>query len=178
MAQQKVNEAQLHIDGVTITQSEAGSLHMAINSTITTDGSAHATIAGFNGTMWLLDVDPPIAFANVLFPETPSDALVLVNISQPVAVDHLAELTTFNQYLLAKEVVHVRVEGSTTVRVSGIARDYPITFSKDIDFDGFNGFAGISVSNPHVSLVPLNNFNATATIPNPTIWTVEVVSTK
>ncbi|KAK9418198.1 hypothetical protein SUNI508_08392 [Seiridium unicorne] len=174
IAQQKVDKAQLKIDGVAITQSETGSFNMAINSTITTDGSAHATIAAFNGTLWLLDYDPPFAFATVSFPETPSNALVLVNISQPVTIDHASELTIFNQYLLTRESVNVRVEGDTTVRVSGIARNYPITFSKDVEFTGFNSFNGISVTNPHVSLANASNFNATSTIPNPTTWTVEV----
>ncbi|KAH8202618.1 hypothetical protein TruAng_003219 [Truncatella angustata] len=158
IAQNKVNEAELHIDGVKITQSETGSFNMAINSSITTDGNHN----------------PPLAFAAVTFPETPSDALVLVNISQPVTIDHISELTIFNSYLLTNQSVNVRVEGDTTVRVSGIARDYPITFSKDVTFAGFNAFNGISVANPHVSLSTRNNFNATTNIPNPTSWTVEV----
>lgn len=177
IAQKKVDESQLNIDGVTISQSQTGSFNMAINSTITTDGSVHATIAAFAGTMWLLDHDPPLAFASIDFPETPSDALVLVNVSQAVDIDHMSELTIFNSYLLTNESVNVRVEGDTTVRVSGIARDYPITFSKDVEFAGFNSFNGISVTDPHVSLKNASNFNATTTIPNPTTWTVEVVGT-
>lgn len=175
MAQKKVDEAQLNIDGVAVTQTEANSFNLAINSTITTDGSAHATIHAFNGTMWLLD-ETPVAFASVMFPETASDAEVPVNISQTVTVDHLSELTAFNQALLVNETVNVRVNGSTTIRVSGIARDYPITFSKDIVFQGFNGFAGINVTDPVVGLTATKNFNATVNIPNPTVWSVEVVS--
>ncbi|KAI0176782.1 hypothetical protein BJ166DRAFT_7732 [Pestalotiopsis sp. NC0098] len=173
MAQKKVDEAQLNIDGVAVTQTEANSFNLAINSTITTDGSAHATIHAFNGTMWLLD-ETPVAFASVMFPETASDAEVPVNISQTVTVDHLSELTAFNQALLVNETVNVRVNGSTTIRVSGIARDYPITFSKDIVFQGFNGFAGINVTDPVVGLTATKNFNATVNIPNPTVWSVEV----
>ncbi|ETS87957.1 hypothetical protein PFICI_01785 [Pestalotiopsis fici W106-1] len=177
MAQSKVNDAKLTIDGVAVTQTEAGSFNLAINSTITTDGSAHATIAGFNGTMWLLDTDGPVAFTSIEFPETSSDAVVPVNISQIVTIDHLDELTTFNQRLLTNETVNVRVNGSTTVRVSGIARDYPITFSKDIAFAGFKSFAGINVTNPKVGLTQTKNFNATAIIPNPTLWSVDVGNT-
>ncbi|KAI1856972.1 uncharacterized protein JN550_013538 [Neoarthrinium moseri] len=174
MAQQKVDAAHLSIEGITISQSETNSLNMAINSTITTDGSAHAKIAAFSGTMWLLDHDPPLAFATVDFPEVSSDALVTVNTSQHLPIEHMEELTLFNQYLLAKETVNVRVQGDTTIRVSGIARDYPITFSKDVEIVGFNNFAGMKVDNTSVSLSTTKNFNATATIPNPTIWTIDV----
>ncbi|KAF7536517.1 hypothetical protein G7054_g4458 [Neopestalotiopsis clavispora] len=177
IAQSKVNDAQLNIDGVAVTETEPGSFNLAINSTITTDGSTHATIAGFNGTMWLLDTDGPVAFTSLEFPETTSDAVSTVNISQPITVDHLDQLTTFNQRLLTNDTVNVRVNGSTTVRVSGIARDYPITFSKDIAFAGFQSFAGISVTDPTVGLTQTKNFNATAMIPNPTIWSVEVGNT-
>jgi hypothetical protein len=171
-----VDDAKLHLDGISISQTKASSLVMSINSTITTDGSAKAVIAPFTGSMWLLDNDPPFVFAQVAFPETSSDPLVMVNISQTINVDSMPELTVFNQYLLSRDKVNVRVEGDTTLRVSGIAKDYPVTFSKDVEIVGFNSFAGISVTNAHVKLGTTNNFNATVTIPNPTIWTIDVVS--
>jgi hypothetical protein len=149
---------------------------MSINSTITTDGSVHATIAGFAGVMYLTDVDPPLEFATIDFPETSSDALVLVNVTQHIPVDNQTALTIFNTHLLTKDVVHVKISGPTTARVSGIARDYPVTFEKDVDIVGFNSFAGLAVVDPHITLVTKNNFNATATIPNPTIWNLDVVS--
>lgn len=176
IAQQKVDDAQLHVDGIRISQSEASSLQMSINSTITTDGSAKAVIAPFKGSMWLMDYNPPFVFAEIDFPETSSDPLVMVNISQAINIDRMTELTTFNEYLLSRDRVTIRVEGNTTLRVSGLARDYPVTFSKDIEMAGFNSFAGIKVQNITVKLGTTNNFNATATIPNPTIWTVDVVS--
>ncbi|ORY62172.1 uncharacterized protein BCR38DRAFT_347157 [Pseudomassariella vexata] len=174
IAQQKINEAKLHVDSIVVTNTRPNVLNMAINSTITTDGKVHATIAGFQSTMYLMDVDPPLAFATLDFPQTKSDALMVVNISQELTFDNLDAVKTFNAHLLSKEKINVKIEGDTNVRVSGIARNYPVSFSKNIEMVGFNNFAGVVVTNPHVNLNPVNNFNATANLPNPTIWTVEI----
>lgn len=175
IAQRKLNDAKLHVDSIVISQSKTNSLHMAINSSITSDGDVHATVHGFEGTMYLTDVEPPLAFAQVQFPETSSESLVLVNVSQELQISDMAALTTFNTYLLANETLTVRIKGDTTVRVSGIARDYPVTFEKDVQMAGFNGFKGTYVTNANVTAGgSTNNFNATAHLPNPTIWTIDV----
>ncbi|KAH8675783.1 hypothetical protein BX600DRAFT_494225 [Xylariales sp. PMI_506] len=174
IAQQKIDAATLSVDGVVISQTESNSLHMAINSTISVDGSIKATIGAFNGTMILTDYDPNFKFATLQFPEVKSESLIMVNISQELPIEYMTELTIFNTYLLTRESVHVRIIGDTTVRVSGIARDYPVTFDKEIEFVGFNSFNGLAIENPHVQLTTRNNFNATAVIPNPTLWTIDV----
>ncbi|OTA69025.1 hypothetical protein K449DRAFT_396401 [Hypoxylon sp. EC38] len=175
MAQQKLNEATLSIDGIVITNVETNSLNMAINSTITTDGSTHATIDGFEGTMYLVDTDTPLEFAKINFPETTSDALQTVNVSQEIPISNLGAFTTFNEDLMQKVIVYVAVKGDTHVHVSGISRAYGVAFSKTVPIQGLNGFQGLSVSNPHVSTAQVNNFNATAHIPNPSLLGLDVV---
>ncbi|KAI0148128.1 hypothetical protein F4776DRAFT_300780 [Hypoxylon sp. NC0597] len=174
MAQQKLNEAALAIDGIVITNVETNSLNMAINSTITTDGSTHATIDGFEGTMYLADTDPPLAFAKINFPETTSDALQTVNVSQEIPISDQGAFTTFNEHLMQQETVNVAVKGDTHVHVSGISRAYGVTFSKTVPLRGLNSFQGLSVANPHVSTAQVNNFNATAHIPNPSVLALDV----
>ncbi|KAI0136666.1 hypothetical protein BJ170DRAFT_677537 [Xylariales sp. AK1849] len=174
IAQSKINAATLNVDSIIISQSETNSLNMAINSTISTDGKTHATIAAFNATYYLLDYDPVFEFATIEFPEVSAESLVVVNVSQHMPIEHMTELTIFNTYLLEKETVRIKIKGETTVRVSGIARDYPVTFDKDIEMVGFNSFNGLSIENPQVRLADTNNFNGTVHLPNPTIWTIEV----
>lgn len=151
-------------------------MNMAINSTITSDGSTHATIDGFEGTLYLADVNPPLAFAKINFPETTSEALQTVNISQEVPIFDLHALTTFNEHLIQRESVQVQVKGDTYIHVKGISRAYPATFDKTVSLVGLNGFKGLSVTNPHVRIASTNNFNATAHIPNPSVLTLEIVS--
>lgn len=178
MAQGKLNAAEMHIDSIVVTQSETDSYNMAINATISADDSTHATIRGFEGTMYLMDVDPPAAFAKLQFPEVRSAAQINVNISQKVAVEDLASLVTFNSHLVQRKTLRVKVEGDTKIRVSGIDRDYPVTFSKEVELNGFDGFNGLSVSDINIAVgAKTNNFNGTSHIPNPTIFTLEVVST-
>ncbi|KAI0385798.1 hypothetical protein F5Y04DRAFT_276321 [Hypomontagnella monticulosa] len=174
VAQQKLNEAKLTIDGIVITNVQANSMNMAINSTITTDGSTHATIDGFEGTMYLADVNPPLAFAKINFPETNSDVLQTVNVSQEVPVSDLHAFTTFNEHLIQRESVNVQVKGNTHVHVSGISRAYSVTFDKTVSIKGLNGFKGLSVTNPHVRIATTNNFNATTHIPNPSVLTLDI----
>lgn len=176
MAQQKLDQATLSIDGIVVTNTQTNSIHMAINSTITTDGSTHATIDSFEGTMYLADVDPPLAFATIDFPETTSDAFQTVNVSQEVPISDLKAFTTFNTHLIQSESVNVLVRGNTNVYVRGISRAYGVTFSKTVALTGMNGFRGTSVTNPHVNTNQHNNFNATARISNPSVLTLEIVS--
>ncbi|KAI1376353.1 hypothetical protein F4677DRAFT_89314 [Hypoxylon crocopeplum] len=177
MAQSKLDEATLSIDGIIITNVQTNSLNMAINSTITTDGSTHATIDSFEGTMYLADVNPPLAFARINFPETTSDALQTVNVSQQIPISDQNAFTTFNTYLIQRESVSVLINGDTYVHVSGISRAYSVTFSKTVSLKGLNGFRGLDVTNPHVNIQQSNNFNATAHIPNPSVLTLDIGNT-
>ncbi|KAK3311111.1 uncharacterized protein B0T15DRAFT_520434 [Chaetomium strumarium] len=166
IAQQKLDDAQLDLDGINISNTQSQNLTMAINSTITTDGSVHATVKGFQGVMYLEDLQPHTPFAKFDFPQTNSDAFQTVNISQFLPVDDVKALTVFNTWLLANESLRVTVLGDTQVRVKGISRDYGVTFKKIVDMPGLNAFAGTVVNQTSVSLDKENNFNGTAYIPN------------
>jgi Protein of unknown function (DUF3712) len=136
IAQQKINEATLSIEGISILQTQTTSYQLGINSTIRSDGSIHATIKSFNGSMYLEDLQPHTPFSTVLFPESTSDAVVTVNVSQHMDVTNLDAFTTFNTWLLNNETLRVTISGDTFVRVSGIARDYPVTFTKTVTLNG------------------------------------------
>lgn len=177
LAQQKLNEAKLTIDGIAITETQMDSLRMAINSTIKSDDSVHATVDAFEGTLYLADVDPPLAFARIDFPQTTSSSLQAVNISQEIQVSDVGALTAFNAALLSNDSVSVQVKGDTHIHVRGISRAYSVTFDKTVILKGLNNFDGLSISDPSISaLSTKNNFNATVHIPNPSVLTLEIVS--
>ncbi|KAI1075810.1 hypothetical protein F5B20DRAFT_558723 [Whalleya microplaca] len=176
-AQRKLDEASLTIDGIIISNTQTDSLNMAINSTITTGGDQRATIDGFEGTMHLADVDPPLAFAKINFPETTSDTLQTVNISQEVPITDLNAFTTFNKYLIERENVNILVKGDTHIHVKGISRTYPVAFRKTVPLKGLNGLAGLAVTNPQVNTDQYNNFNATVQIPNPSVLILDIGNT-
>ncbi|KAI0448527.1 hypothetical protein F5B21DRAFT_105297 [Xylaria acuta] len=178
LAQQKLNEAKLTIDGITVTNTQAGSFVMGINSTIEADDSVHATIDAFEGTMYLADVDPPLAIVQINFPQTTSSSVQAVNISQDIQISDLGSFTTFNKALLSRESVNVQVKGDTHIHVSGISRAYPVTFDKTVTLKGLNNFNGLSISDSTISaLATKNNFNATAHIPNPSVLTLDIGNT-
>ncbi|KAI1203903.1 hypothetical protein F5X97DRAFT_337792 [Nemania serpens] len=178
LAQQKLNQAKLTIDGIAITDTKIGSLRMAINSTIKSDDSVHATVDAFEGTLYLADVDPPLAFARIDFPQTTSSSLQAVNVSQEIQISDLGAFTAFNTALLSNDSVSVQVKGDTHIHVRGISRAYSATFDKTVTVKGLNNFDGLSISDPSISaLSTKNNFNATVHIPNPSVLTLEIGNT-
>jgi hypothetical protein len=178
IAQKKLDEAVLTVQGISASDTKTLNLTMSINSTITTDGSVHATVANFTGDMYLEDVVPHRTFAKLQFPTTESSAFQVVNVSQFLPVDDMEAFTQFNTWLLHNETLRVTIRGDTTVRVSGIARDYPVTFSKTIEMPGLQGFAGTTVSDVNISIAGFpdgTNMKAVAHIPNRSFVTFEIV---
>ena len=109
---------------------------MAINSTITSSGGFSAVISGFVGQMYLEDLPAHTPFAAINFPETNSDAFQVVNVSQFVPITDMDAFTTFNTWLLHNDTLRVTVSGDTFIRVSGISKEFPVTFQKTIEMPG------------------------------------------
>ncbi|KAH8893825.1 hypothetical protein GQ53DRAFT_745281 [Thozetella sp. PMI_491] len=177
IAQSKLDEATLTIDGIVVTNTKSDSLTMAINSTIHTDGSVKANIDGFLGDMYLEDLLPHTPFAQISFPATTSDALQVVNVSQPLPITNMEAFTNFNTWLLHNTTLRVTVSGSTNIRVNGIAKSYPVTFLKTIEMPGLQSFNGTTVSETSISLQADDNgdnFHGFASIPNRSLVTFEI----
>jgi hypothetical protein len=136
IAQSKLDDAELTLDGVVITNSQTNNLTMSINSTIRSDGKVHAKIDPFVGEMYLEDLLPHTPFAALNFPATTSDKLQIVNVSQTLQITDLKALTTFNTWLLTNETLRITIRGETHVRVKGISRAYPVTFKKTLTTNG------------------------------------------
>ncbi|KAK0730853.1 hypothetical protein B0H67DRAFT_53031 [Lasiosphaeris hirsuta] len=180
IAQSKLDDAELTIDGIVITNTQSNQLSMAINSTIRSDGKIHATIAGFVGDMYLEDLEGHIPFARINFPETTSDALQVVNISQTLSLVDVTAITTFNTWLLTSSLLRVTVHGDTTVKVKGVAKLFPVTFHKTIEMPGLNLLSGLAVTNSSIKLggdENGDNFFATVNIPNTSLFTIELGNT-
>jgi hypothetical protein len=177
IAQQKLDDSTLTIDGIKVTQTQTNSYHLAINSTIASDGKVHAKIGAFTGVMYLEDLEPHTPFSTVNFPETSSDALQTVNVSQAATIGDNPAFTTFNTWLLHNETLRVTISGDTTIRVNGIARDYPVKYHKTITLNGLNGFKGLKVTDSAVSIFPDaqgDNFHGFVDIPNASQFEIEI----
>lgn len=182
IAQKKIDEATLTIEGIRVTNPKPESLVMSINSTIYADDSVHATIEGFTGAMYLEDHPEQLAFAHIDFPETETKKVQTVNVTQEMqitGIDALDALTTFNTWLVANKTVRVTVKGDTKVHVKGISKAYGVTFKKILEIPAHDNFAGLEVINATVSATPDengDNFKGYVNIPNHSIFTLEVVS--
>ncbi|KAK4189038.1 hypothetical protein QBC35DRAFT_171579 [Podospora australis] len=176
IAQEKLDHAELILNGINVSNTQADKLTMAIDSTIKSDGKVSAKIAPFVGVMYLEDVPEHIPFARINFPETTSEAHQEVKVEQILEIndENRDALTQFNTWLLANETLKVTVLGETTIRVKGIARNYGVTFKKTIEMPGLNHLEGIVVNETTIALVPEDNFKGTAYIPNHSLVTFEL----
>jgi hypothetical protein len=136
IAQGKLDDAELTIDSIIISETEPNTYNMAVNSTIRTDGKTHATISPFTGVMYLEDFEPHTPFASVDFPETSSAKEQFVNVSQAVEITNMEAFTTFNTWLLANETLRLTIEGDTSVKVKGISKKFGVTFKKTVELKG------------------------------------------
>lgn len=180
IVQQKLDEAELSIEGIRVTNPTSNSLTMSINSTIRADDSVHARIEGFTGVMYLEDLEGHEPFARIDFPETTTKKIQTVNVTQDMQIDNIDALATFNTWLVSNETLRVTVEGDTKVHVKGLSKAYGATFKKTIELNGLNNFSGLRVTSASISLTPDengDNFKGFTNIPNRSIFTLEVVST-
>jgi len=177
MAQSKLNSATLDIQGITVSNTQTNSFDMAINSTITSSGGVSATIDSFQGEMYLEDLEAHTPFAVLTFPQTTADAFQVVNVSQSVNVTNVAALTAFNTWLLMNDTLRVTLAGNTYVRVSGISKAFPVSFTKTVTIPGLRMLNGTTVTQSSISLTPDadgNNLFGYVTIPNYSVVTFDI----
>ncbi|KAM4059707.1 hypothetical protein HRG_002666 [Hirsutella rhossiliensis] len=176
IAQSKLNEAELQIQGVNVLQTKPDSFLMEINSTITTDGKIHADVDAFEGTM-SLDADNAKPFVTLQFPKTTADKFQTVNISQTVQIKDMEAFKEFNVAFFQQEKLRVRVQGKTRVQPKGLDRKYDVDFKKTLDINGLNLFKGTKVTDGTVDIMATKgkpNFRGTAEIPNNSHFTLDI----
>jgi len=179
IAQDKLDEAKLNIDGVNILETEPDNYRMEVNSTITTDGKIHADVDAFTGTMYLEGIEPRLAFATLDFPATTAEKHQTVNVSQHVTIADMDAFTTFNVWFTNNETVQISVEGDTKVKPQGLDRKYDVKFRKTLDVSGLNLFKGteVLVDDAKLSLTEDKagkNFYGKADIPNASHFTLDI----
>ncbi|PFH59792.1 hypothetical protein XA68_11871 [Ophiocordyceps unilateralis] len=176
VVQSKLDAAKLDIQGVAVLQTKANGYLMEINSTITTDGSVHADVEGFKGTLTLADVPDAKPFATLDFPPTTAESLSTVNISQPVQITDAAAFIQFNTLFYQGKSIRVRLHGNTKVKPRGTAREVDVDFTKFLEFNGLERFQGTKVDGTvDIAARPgTPNFRGTAEIPNNSHFTLEI----
>ena len=178
IAQSKMNDAKLDIQGVNVLDTEPDNFLMEVNSTITTDGSIHADIDSFTGYMYLEGEDTP--FASLEFPETTADKHQEVNISQPVKIEHMDAFKKFNVEFVQKETLTMKIEGETKAKPRGLSRKSDVDFKKTLEVKGLNMFDGTTIDSDNAKLEleeddEGKNFWGEADIPNASHFTLDIV---
>lgn len=180
IAQSKVDDADLDIEGVNVLDSKPDSILMEINSTITTDGSIKAKIYPFTGDMYIEELGKDSTFASVDFPETSGAKHQKVNVSQHMNIADMETFTTFNTWFIANKSLEVTVDGRTKVKPSGLDRKYGVDFKKTVEIAGLNNFDGtdVPVESAQLSFTRDDNgrnFYGEADIPNASVFTLDIV---
>lgn len=178
IAQQRINDAKLTIQGIQMSQTQAENFTLSINSTIEADSSISAVIDPFEGVMYLEDWAPQTPFARIQFPQTTSASQTIVNITQFTEILDMEAFTVFNTWTLVNETINVSVEGDTHLKVSGISKKYPVHFKKTVNMPALSNFNGTTVPTSRVQLTADaqgDNFFGNVIIPNRSFITFEIV---
>ncbi|KAF4123361.1 Protein of unknown function (DUF3712) [Geosmithia morbida] len=179
IAQSKVNDAKLRIQGVNVLDTQPQSFTMEINSTISTDGSIKAKLDPFKGEMYLADLGKDSTFATVNLPKTNANKHQSVNVSQHVNIADTKKFTTFNTWFVNNETMRVSIDGHTKVKPSGLSRKSKVHFKKTVEMNGLNNLKGttVPVDTAVLSLTTDedgNNFKGVAKIPNASVYTLDI----
>ncbi|KAK7731035.1 hypothetical protein SLS53_008906 [Cytospora paraplurivora] len=169
IAQSRVNAAELTIQGIALSQTQADNFTLSINSTLKADSSIGAVFDPFDAVMYLEDWAPQTPYARVRFPRTTSAAETVVNITQFTEILDQNAFAVFNTWFLLNETLNLSVEGDTHVKVSGISKKFPVHFKKTVNMPGLSNLNGTTVPESRVSLTADaqgDNFFGTVTIPN------------
>ena len=194
MIQHKVDGSVLNVDAIRVTNARTDEVTISIDSWVEASDSIHATIDAFEADMMIEGQAP---FAKLQMPQTKT-GLSIVNITQTINIGdekYKQPFIDYNKALLGSESVKMVVEGRTKVRVKGL-RAESVTFKKIIELkgtfspifltkpvntnktpQGLNSFKGLEVTDATVNLKPDsngNNFVGYATIPNPSVLTLEI----
>lgn len=178
IAQSKINDADLQIQGINIINTQPNKFLMQINATITTDGTVKADIDPFIGNLTLRDVPNARPFVQLQFPQTNANKFQTVNVSQEVTITDPEAFEQFNRAFFQNETLRVNIHGNTKVQPAALSKKYDVDFFKVIEFKGLNKLNGTSLSDMKIKIglaqdnIP--NFNATATITNPSYYTIDL----
>jgi hypothetical protein len=151
---------------------------MQINSTITTDGTVKADIDPFVGNLTLADVPDAKPFVQLNFPATTANKWQAVNISQTVQITDMDAFVQFNRAFFQNETLRVIIHGKTKVQPAALSKKYDVDFYKVATFKGLNKLNGTTLTDMKVKVGTgedgIPNFNATATITNPSYYTIDI----
>jgi hypothetical protein len=171
--QDKVDNAELTIDSIAVTNPSDTEVTISINSVVHSENTIKAWIEPFTADMYLEDKYPHVAFAQVNMPQTHTGESI-VNVTQQVAVT--PDYIDFNTWVLLNESVRVTVEGDTVVHAKAL-KAAKVHFKKTITLKGINGFKGLKVQTAKIDLIPDargDNFHGQVDIPNPSIISLDV----
>jgi len=172
----EIHNAKLSVQGISATSSQTKSLHLAINSTITSSSGRSATIDGFNASLYLEDKLPHTPFVFIEMPKIHSHKVSIVNTSQEVTIFDEQAFADYNSWYLLNDTFRVTIDGWTHVHVSGLPST-KVHFQKTVNLTGLNSFAGVNITSSTISILPDalgDNFHGFISIPNPSVLTVDI----
>jgi hypothetical protein len=179
IAQHKIDDAKLEIQGVHVINTKSEECLIELNSTITTDGKIKANIDDFEGVIYMEDAEGHRPFVTVNFPSTTAAKFQTVNVSQEINITDMDAFTTFTTWFTNNETLRLTVDGKTRVKPSGLSRKYGVDFKHTVEVKGLDLFEGTRVveKETHISFTPGKdgrNFHGIAEIPNHSVFTLDI----
>ncbi|KAJ5154717.1 uncharacterized protein N7500_010156 [Penicillium coprophilum] len=173
IAQDGITDSTLEIREMIITNPTPESFHLEQRQIIGTHSSFHPQIYEFDSAVSLGGAAKP--FAHVTVPPVKSKDGAELHFEQKVDLSDAAAFKDYNVAVMLDEEVLLNVYGRPGLKEGGLPKT-TVTYNKTVPMKGLNGLKGFDVPEFFIIYPPKNGIgmNGTATIPNPSVMTIEM----
>lgn len=129
--------------------------------------------------MYLEDKLPHRPFLTLNMPSIKTTSKQIININQDFEIKDMDAFATYNTWFSSNESLWITIDGDTTVRPSGLNRDFDVDYKKTYQIKGLNKLKGLDVVESDLTLGTKGdepNFTGAVQLPNPSKFTIEIVS--
>ena len=174
IAQHGINQSELTVNSLILSNPTPNSFHLSQNSTITNNSPYHPQLDAFNASLSLQGTNTPYAYVELPHLHATQSGTNLID--QDVSITDLAAFTAYNIAVLNQESVQINVNGSTTLHEMKFP-DAKVAYNTTTTMKGFNKFSGFNVSSIKAIIPPDadgTNMVGEVYFPNPSVLTLHM----
>ncbi|KAF2831222.1 hypothetical protein CC86DRAFT_452343 [Ophiobolus disseminans] len=175
-AQHEINASTLEVTSQEVTNPQADSIHLKLESVIKSDSSYHPTVDGFRAALSLEGQGP---FIYIDIPTAKSEAETHITVEQDVKFVSAAAFAGYTKAVLGAESFKVHLNGKTQVHLKGLP-GMDVDYNKVVTMKGLNRLSGLNITSIKIlsgraEILPDgSNMIGTVSIPNPSVMTLSL----
>jgi hypothetical protein len=168
----------LIINSITVTKPTPEGFYIDQEAVVHSTSQFHPRLDAFNISLFLEDTEPNIIpFFNLTNPATLAGSETPLHIAQQVQILNQSEYNRFSSLIVTSESFRFGIRGKTNLHEGGLPV-HSVDYNKAPTLKGLNRLKGTRIATFKVLLTPQDsdgtNFIGTLSIPNPTVFTLDL----